>query len=119
MLNSRKVVENCKNCLLPCRLLGKIYYCADFSQGFQLYGADQKDLVSSMCVIYFVWYFSIFLLYFSKILATNIDSITSYSKIREEIKSMYVCMYGSRPQRMSVKFKLLFVQDFSHWTVFP
>ena len=46
-----------------------------------------------MCVIYFVWYFSIFLLYFSKILATNIDSITSYSKIREEIKSMYVCMY--------------------------
>ena len=32
-------------------------------------------------------------LYFSKILATNIDSITSYSKIREEIKSMYVCMY--------------------------
>ena len=48
-----------------------------------------------MCVIYFVWYFSIFLLYFSKILATNIDSITSYSKIREEIKSMYVCMYVS------------------------
>ena len=47
-----------------------------------------------MCVIYFVWYFSIFLLYFSKILATNIDSITSYSKIREEIKSMYVCMYA-------------------------
>ena len=46
-----------------------------------------------MCVFYFVWYFSIFLLYFSKILATNIDSITSYSKIREEIKSMYVCMY--------------------------
>ena len=46
-----------------------------------------------MCVIYFVWYFSIFLLYFSKILATNIDNITSYSKIREEIKSMYVCMY--------------------------
>ena len=46
-----------------------------------------------MCVIYFVWYFSIFLLYFSKILATNIDSITSYSKIREEIKSMCVCMY--------------------------
>ena len=58
-----------------------------------------------MCVIYFVWYFSLFLLYFSKILATNIDStamitlhfnidsITSYSKIREEIKSMYVCMY--------------------------
>ena len=33
------------------------------------------------------------MLYFSKILATNIDSITSYSKIREEIKSMYVCMY--------------------------
>ena len=30
---------------------------------------------------------------FSKILATNIDSITSYSKIREEIKFMYVCMY--------------------------
>ena len=46
-----------------------------------------------MCVIYFVWYFSIFLSYFSKILATNIDSITSYPKIREEIKSMYVCMY--------------------------
>ena len=39
------------------------------------------------------FFFSIFLLYFSKILATNIDSITSYSKIREEIKSMYVCMY--------------------------
>ena len=50
-----------------------------------------------MCVIYFVWYFCIFLLYFSKILATNIDSITSYSKIREEIKSMYVCMYVSMP----------------------
>ena len=54
-----------------------------------------------MNVIYFVWYFSIFYytLYFSifyyKILATNIDSITSYSKIREEIKSMYVCMYDT------------------------
>ena len=46
-----------------------------------------------MNVIYFVWYFSIFYYTFSKILATNIDSITSYSKIREEIKSMYVCMY--------------------------
>ena len=30
---------------------------------------------------------------FSKILATDIYSITSYSKIREEIKFMYVCMY--------------------------
>ena len=30
---------------------------------------------------------------FSKILATNIDSITSYSKIREEIKFMYVCFF--------------------------
>ena len=49
-----------------------------------------------MCVIYFVWYFNVFFYYiFSKILATNIDSITSYSKIREEIKFMYVyvCMY--------------------------
>ena len=46
-----------------------------------------------MNVIYFVWYFSIFYYTFSKILATNIDSITSYSKIREEIKSMYVCVY--------------------------
>ena len=46
-----------------------------------------------MSVIYFVWYFSIFYYIFSKILATNINSITSYSKIREEIKFMYVCMY--------------------------
>ena len=46
-----------------------------------------------MCVIYFVWYFNVFFYYlFSKILATNIDSITSYSKIQEEIKFMYVCM---------------------------
>ena len=37
--------------------------------------------------MYFFYYI------FSKILATNIDSITSYSKIREEIKFMYVCMY--------------------------
>ena len=44
-----------------------------------------------MCVIYFVWYFNVFFYYiFSKILATNIYSITSYSKIREEIKFMYV-----------------------------
>ena len=51
-----------------------------------------------MCVIYFVWYFNVFFYYiFSKILATNIDSITSYSKIREEIKFMYVCMYVSDP----------------------
>ena len=60
-----------------------------------------------MCVIYFVWYFSIFLLYFSKILATNIDSITSYSKIREEIKSMYVCMYVSFRVRCTNSFERL------------
>ena len=48
-----------------------------------------------MNVIYFVWYFSIFYYTFSNILATNIDSITSYSKIREEIKSMYVCILSS------------------------
>ena len=48
-----------------------------------------------MCVIYFLWYFNVFFYYiFSKILATNIYSITSYSKIREEIKFMYVCMYS-------------------------
>ena len=62
-----------------------------------------------MCVIYFVWYFSIFLLYFSKILATNIDSITSYSKIREEIKSMYVCMY--------VTSKVLLILHVSHTVI--
>ena len=60
-----------------------------------------------MCVIYFVWYFSIFLLYFSKILATNIDSITSYSKIREEIKSMYVCMYVSGPPQREESVELV------------